>query len=131
MNAIEKNKTTELAPAAEQQEARLDVFPSVVIFEDQDGHVLEAEMPGAEERNVRVTIEGRTLTVEAENAAANPDGYTQVMREIEPVRYRAVMDLPERIDPSAIKASFKHGVLRVDLPHRAETKARRIAVAAA
>ena len=128
-NLMNDEAAGRVAPA--EQEARAEVFPAVTVRENDQGHLLEAELPGVEERGLRVTVEQRTLTIEGENAVAAPAGHTLVMREIVPAKYRAVIDLPERIDTAGIKAGFKHGVLRIQLPHREEAKPRRIEVAAA
>jgi len=114
----------------ERMENRPLVVPSVDVREDGDGYTIQVALPGVAEDAVHLTIEDRTLLLEADNDVAVPEGYTVVRREIPELRYRAVFELPDRVDAGAIRSQIKNGMLSVVLPKREEVKPRRIAVTA-
>jgi HSP20 family protein len=111
--------------------ARLECVPLVAIRKEGDGFVVVAELPGVDEKGLKVTVEDVTLVLEAQNDVSEPQGYRPVLREIAPVVYRAVFSLPDRVDTTRVKATLRNGLLRVALPSREERKPRRIEIAAA
>lgn len=129
VNVQKEGEVTQAVARAEVE--RLELSPLATVTESEHGYVLEADMPGVAERDLRVTVEHRTLTVEGENRVEVPDGAVLVMHEIAPLRYRGVYELPDRVDATAVKATLKNGVLRLELPAREEAKPRRIEVKAA
>lgn len=109
-------------------ERRAQVAPRARVGETKEAYELKVELPGVEEQALRIGIEQRTLTVEAESTTTARDGYRLVREEFPPAAYRAVFEVPEQVDASAIKARLANGVLTVTLPKREEVKPRRIAV---
>lgn len=113
-----------------QRDARLDVTPASYVAEQEDAFMLTLELPGASEQAIELTVEDRTLTVNAENDLPSHKERTLVFSEIPAVRYRASFELPERVNPAGIKATRRNGLLILTLPKREESKPRRIAIAA-
>lgn len=107
---------------------RTPVVPVVDVREDHEGYTLTAELPGAVEGAVQLTIEDRTLMLDAENNVAAPEDYTMLRQEIPALRYRAVFELPDRVDVGAIQSTLRNGLLTVTLPKREEVKPRRVQV---
>lgn len=108
----------------------LEVTPVNRITENADAFTLTLELPGVLEKEVEVSLEDRTLTVNAVNGFEEHKGYTLALNEIPAVRYRAAFELPERIDTAMLKATCKGGLLVMTLPKREEVKPRRIAISA-
>ncbi len=109
-------------------EDRPHVVPVVNVREDGDGYNLTAELPAVADNGVQLIVEDRTLILDAANDVAPPEGYTAVRQEIPPVRFRAVFELPDRVDVGAIQSTLRNGVLTVALPKRDEVKPRRVPV---
>jgi HSP20 family molecular chaperone IbpA len=107
---------------------RPQVAPVVDVKEDGEGYTLTANLPGVPEGAVQLTVEDRTLMLDAENDVAAPEGYTVLRREIPALHYRAVFELPDRVDVGAVKSTLRNGVLTVVLPKREEVKPRRVPV---
>ncbi len=107
------------------------VHPVVDVNETDDGYAMTAALPGVDESALTLSVENRTLTIDATNVVAVPEGHRPVRREFGPVRFRRVFELPDHVDPSGITASLKQGMLTVTLPKRDEVKPRRIKVKAA
>ncbi len=126
----EIQKTTERDELMEQPvaERRVQVVPRARVGETPEAYELTLDLPGVEEKALRVDIEQRTLTIEAESATVTHDGYRLVREEFPPAAYRAVYEMPEQVDVKAVKARLANGVLVVTLPKREEVKPRRIAV---
>ena len=103
------------------------VTPPVNIFEDKDGYVLEAEMPGVNKEGLEITLEGNELTITGHRheEAVNAD---VVYRESRAVDYRRMFELDPTIDTSKINAKIDQGVLTLRLPKMEKVKPRKITI---
>jgi len=100
------------APAAWDQFA-----PRVDISETDEEFRVTAELPGLEEKDFEVSLEGDVLTIKGEKKVAHEEqreGYTHV--ETFGGSFNRAFRLPVEVDPNAVKADFKNGVLTVTLP---------------
>ena len=92
------------------------------ILDKGDRFVLKADMPGFRKEDINIGIEGGRLTLSAEHKEeVSEDKKNYVRRER---RYGALsrsFDL-QGIDAARISASYKDGVLELELPKLAETK---------
>lgn len=98
------------------------VTPPVDIFENADGFLIVADLPGVEPDGLQVEYNPPELWVRGqrtESAAA------------ETLAYERRFELGSGIDPSSISAELKNGVLRIELKKSAALRPRRIAVRAA
>lgn len=107
------------------------VTPPVDVRERQNDFVLTADVPGADESSVDVSVENGIMSIQAQVHSESPAGYNGVVREFGPAAYRRVLRLPDGVNPSAVTARLRHGVLEITVPKRDDVKARRIAVVAA
>jgi HSP20 family protein len=76
-----------------------------------------AELPGLDEKDVKVELHGATLVLEGEKKEEHEEkksGY--VWSERRYGSFRRDIPLPEEVDREKIKAAFKKGVLTVTLP---------------
>ncbi len=107
---------------------RVNTAPQGRVSETPDAFEVRLDLPGVEQKALNVSIEERTLTVEADSTVTPREGYKLVREEFAPARYRAMYEIPDRVDPSGIKASLSQGVLVLTLPKREEVKPRRIEI---
>jgi HSP20 family protein len=114
-----------LAPASYSR------VPAVDVRETEDGYSVEAELPGYDEKNVEVHVEGRTLTIasKAEEKTEKDEG-RYVLRERRTSSFSRSFTLPEDADPETIAASFKNGVLELGIKKREEAKRRVVKIEA-
>jgi len=103
------------------------VSPLVNIFENKDGYVLQAEMPGVNKEGLVVTLEGGEMTIIGHRRAENPGNET-VFRESHLADFRRVVELDPAIDTGKISARIDQGVLTLTLPKSEKVKPRRITV---
>jgi HSP20 family protein len=103
--------------------------PSVDVFEDANGVTFKFEVPEIDPKDIDVKLENGVLTVKGERKLENEDkrdGYRRLERS-----YGAFVrsfSLPQTFDYEKVTAETKHGVLRIWVPRREETKPRSIQV---
>jgi HSP20 family protein len=103
--------------------------PSVDIYENKDHIVLEAELPGMKQEDFDLSIENNVLTLRGERKfekTDESDSYHRVERSYG--AFTRSFTLPQTVSAEGANAEYNNGVLRVTLPKREETKARRIQV---
>ena len=130
MNSNDKNQQMTRASDVTREPRRVNITPRARVRETPEAYELRMEMPGVSEQALRASIEERTLTVEAESETTPHEGYRLVREEFAPAQYRAMFEIPDRVDASGIKASLAKGVLLLTLPKREEVKPRRIEISA-
>jgi len=103
--------------------------PSVDIYENKDQIVLEAELPGTKREDFDLSIENNVITLRGQRQFEKKDesdNYHRVERAYG--SFTRSFTLPNTVTGEGANAEYKNGVLRVTLPKREETKARRIEV---
>ncbi len=103
--------------------------PSVDIYENKDHIVLEAELPGMKQEDFDLSIENNVITLRGERKfekTDETDNYHRVERSYG--SFTRSFTLPQTVSAEGASAEYNNGVLRVTLPKREETKARRIQV---
>lgn len=103
--------------------------PSVDIFEDKENLVLEAELPGMKREDFELSIENNVLTLKGDRKfekKTEGDNYHRIERGYG--TFTRSFTLPQTVTAEGAKAEFQNGILRVLLPKREETKARKIEI---
>ena len=90
-------------------------------------YVIRAELPGLDpERDIEVTVEGRTLTIHAERRQEDGGPYRSEFRYGSLTR---LFRLPAKVDVKDVTARYEKGVLEVSVPEReVKPEATRIAI---
>lgn len=105
-------------------------MPAVDIYEDGNGEVvLKAELPAVRRDDIKVSVEGQTLLLEAErhlDTEVQRDRFHRIERGYG--MFRRSFTLPASADASRISAEYQDGLLTVRLPRREESKPRQIEV---
>ena len=103
--------------------------PSVDIYENKDHIVLEAELPGMKREDFELSVENNVITLRGERQFEkkdDSDNYHRVERSYG--SFTRSFTLPQTVSADGATAEYRNGVLRVTLPKREETKARRIKI---
>jgi HSP20 family protein len=104
-------------------------FPAVNVWSGKDGVLLTAEVPGVEPDDLDISIVGETLTLSGEHAGQDlQEGERYHRRERSSGHFDRTLQLPFRIDPEGVEASFNDGVLHITLPRAEEDKPKKITV---
>ncbi|MBV9343578.1 MAG: Hsp20/alpha crystallin family protein [Gammaproteobacteria bacterium] len=102
--------------------------PPVDIHEDQDGLMLQADMPGVARERLEVRVDGDTLLLEGRVQFELPSSAEALYADVRATVYRRSFILSRELDSAKINATLKDGVLSVKIPKRAELRPRRITV---
>src|SRR5678816_1634486 len=103
--------------------------PNVDIFEDKEHLILEAELPGMKREDFEISVENNVITLSGERKfekKTEGDNYHRVERSYG--SFTRSFTLPQSVTAEGATADFEGGVLRVALPKREETKARKIEI---
>jgi HSP20 family protein len=98
-------------------------------WETQSELRVQVELPGVEERRIRVDFVNGELTIRAErppDPALQRDQVRQVECRYGPFVRR--LTLPAAIDPDRIRATYRNGVLDLRLPKRAASQPRDVPI---
>lgn len=105
--------------------------PRTDVTETKDSMTITAELPGLEAKDVDVAISGDMLTIKGEKKQEKEekDEYHHMVERTYGAFSRMVR-LPAPVAADKIKASFKNGVLTVNLPKAEEAKQKAVPVTA-
>lgn len=97
------------------------VVPHIDVRETEKEIVVEAELPGIDEKDVSVTLHDDVLTIKGEKKAARDekkDNYHLTERSYG--SFQRAFRVADSVDPENVRASFDKGVLKVTLAKRPE-----------
>lgn len=101
----------------------LNLMPSMDVVEDKDHFIAQMEMPGMDEKDINVSFNGNILTITGEKSTAKKnENKKYISREISYGKCERSLSLPSTIDIDKAKATFKKGMLWIELPKKAEAK---------
>lgn len=105
--------------------------PPVDVYENDDGYLIRADVPGVAEGDIDVRFDRGELVFEAKRGDPPEDDKATVLgTEFGPVLFRRAFRIPEAIDATQISAHLANGVLELTLPKTAEQRPRQIKVSA-
>ena len=95
--------------------------PAMDVSESEAGYSLSFDLPGIVKEQVKVSIDGRLVSVEAtpSDAAETAEGARIVYRERSAPHFARSVTLPAELDAAASKAHFANGVLTLSLLKKA------------
>ena len=121
---ITRNQVAQRTP----QRPEPTLLPPVDITEDSNGITLMADLPGVDEKELSINVDGRTLTLDAPLRLGEANSLVSVYTEVRANHYRRSFELSSELDTSKVDASLKDGVLTLRLPKLEQAKPRRIEV---
>jgi HSP20 family protein len=91
--------------------------PCVDLYETADTFILEADLPGVKEDDIKLEIENSDVVLRGWRSLekTETDGHFHTM-ERSSGHFLRHIKLPEHVDKALIQAKFEHGVLHVILP---------------
>lgn len=97
----------------------LKICPSVDIIDTKDHFKIECELPGLSENEVKVFMSEGSLTIKGEKSISKKEQeQNYLMREINYGYYERNIALPDNLDTDNAVASFKKGLLYIDIPKK-------------
>lgn len=102
--------------------AKQDYVP-VNIKETEKIYLVEVVAPGLEKNDFKISLDRNILTISAEKQnETKEETEKQIRREYSYRGFKRSFTIDEKIDATAIEASYVNGVLRLNLPKREEVK---------
>ncbi len=118
-------------PSSQSQELITtgDWSPRVDISETDNEFVIKAEIPEVKKEDVKVSVDNGVLTVRGERKQEKEEKGKKFHRvERYYGSFVRSFTLPDNVDGTKIKASFKDGMLNLQIPKTAEAKPKPIEV---
>jgi len=100
---------------------RIDVY----YFGDPPKAIVKVDLAGVGLEGIQLEVSGRQLVISGERPIQETEGRVYQQLEIEAGPFRRVVELSAEPVADAAKATYEDGILRVELPLRAEAPSRR------
>ena len=106
-------------------------YPALNVGSTPSSVEVLAFAPGLDPKTIEVDLERGVLSLSGERPSALPQGdakHTVHVAERFAGRFRRVISLPDDVDPNAVEATYRDGVLHVSIQRRESAQPRRITV---
>ena len=103
--------------------------PPVDVAETQDKILVRAEVPGIRQEDISIEFANGLLTLRGERKIEKTEGVTWHRVERIYGNFSRSFTLPRSVDPEKITASYREGILEVEVPKREEAKPKHIKIA--
>jgi HSP20 family protein len=101
--------------------------PLADVEETDDAYRVEVELPGVKQKDIKIDVDGRRLTISGERPEQQRTGWLRRQtRSWGRFNYEVV--LPEQVDEDGVEATLRDGVLQVLVPKSSGSKRRRVEV---
>jgi HSP20 family protein len=102
--------------------------PAVDVAEEGDKILVKVEVPGMDQKDLKINFEDGMLTVTGERQFERKDerNYHRIERAYG--TFTRTFSLPRTVDPNAIKATYVNGILEIEIPKKEEAKPKQIAI---
>ena len=103
--------------------------PPVDIFEKDGKLFIRVEIPGVDEKDIDLKLDGKTLTIKGERGAeTESSGHSYHQIEGFHGTFTRSFELPDSADTDSISAVYTVGVLAITIPQKPEVQPRTIKV---
>jgi HSP20 family protein len=109
----------------------LNRLPAVDVRETEKSYILDMELPGYDEKDIEIHIDGASLSIASKQEEASKqesDKGTWLLRERHVSSFSRSFKLPENANPEEVNAEFKNGILKMEIGKRAEAQKRAIRI---
>ena len=102
--------------------------PAVDVAEETDKILVKVEVPGMDEKDLKIHFEDGLLTVSGERQFERKDDRNYHRIERSYGSFVRTFTLPRSIDAAQIVAKYRNGVLEIEIPKKEEAKPRQIQI---
>ena len=103
-------------------------FPAVDITEEEKAYILEAELPGYKQEEVKVQVEKHVLTLSSSKESSKEEDKNSLVTERCYQCFERSFTLPEDVDEEKIEGVFENGLLVLTMPKKEVAKPKAIEV---
>lgn len=102
--------------------------PQVDIEEAENAYRVSVDLPGMKKKDIEVSVEDKVLKIRAEKKELEKKGLFGKKKERQWGVFERHLRLPESIEQDGVKAQFKQGVLKLQIPKTAQAQAQKIEI---
>jgi HSP20 family protein len=103
--------------------------PALDVYDEKENFVVKVELPGLKKEDIDIHLHDGVLTVSGERKHEREVKEGETFRSERYFgRFQRSVALPAPVDAAKVKASYKDGVLTIDLAKAEEAKPKQIAV---
>jgi HSP20 family protein len=106
-----------------------DWAPRVDIAETDEAYIIKAEVPEVKKEDVKIVVDSGVLTISGERKQEREEE-DKKFRRVERLygSFTRSFTLPNNVDEAKVDASFKDGILKLQIPKTEKTKPKAIEV---
>jgi HSP20 family protein len=90
--------------------------------------VVKVDLPGVEVDAISLEVRGRTLVISGERPIRDTEGRTYQQVELPSGPFKRIVELSVDVQADQAQATYEDGILRVELPVRAQPGARQVPI---
>ncbi len=111
-------------------EADTMVSPRLNVVETDKAFVVEAELPGVAKEDIKVAVDNRRVTLEAEakRETAQKEDENVVYAERSVRKFARSFTLPTDVDDTNAQAKLENGILTLTLPKKEPAQAKKLTI---
>jgi HSP20 family protein len=103
--------------------------PALDVYDDKDSFVVKVELPGMKKEDISLSLHDGALTISGERSHERKNDSGETFRSERYFgKFQRSVALPALVDSSKVTASYKDGILTVELPKSEEAKPKQIEV---
>lgn len=102
--------------------------PAVDVAETQEKILVRAEVPGMKQEDIAIEFANGLLTIRGDRKLEKSEGMTWHRVERIYGAFSRSFTLPRTVDPEKITASYRDGILEIEVPKREEAKPKHIRI---
>ena len=103
-------------------------FPPINVFQQGDDFVAVVELPGVSRDNLEIQAKESTIRIVGKKIVSYAQDISAHRRERVSGEFDRTLTLPIQIDPDAIRAEYRDGVLTIFVPRAESDKPRTIKI---
>ena len=109
--------------------------PRVDVKEEDNAYTLEMELPGRSEKDVNIELDHDSLTISSKQEETKEEKKDEkkgkyILKERRTSSFERRFRLPNDVNQESISASFKNGILTINMEKKANKAPKRIAIEA-
>lgn len=105
-------------------------FPAMNVYDAKDKLIVTVEIPGVDPATIELSVQENSLTLSGKRSDTE-NGKGRYYRKERPTgEFHRTITLNEKVDPAGVAASYKDGILRIEMPKAQAVKPRTIAIKA-
>jgi HSP20 family protein len=113
----------------DEKMSRWNGNPAVDIYDNDDHIVIKAEIPGVDKKDITVDIKDGVLTLKGERSSDNEERKENFYRRERTFgKFERAFTVPAEVDLDKIKADYKDGVLKIEIPKPKEHKPKQVTI---